>query len=160
MTTNPILEAPGHPWMSATQSRAGAVHPLLPLRVASFSLSQSPVMVSSTCEAPTPKHSARFQGQEHHARLQMLLGFSSQQLCSSLRAKGPLVFKGNEDEQTEGQSRITLCCVEGASSFLQSTMLTSHSLSQGLEKGSGDMASAIPSVLVLPPCPKVCSIGN
>lgn len=38
--------------------------------------------------------------------------------------------------------------------------LTSHSLSQGLEKGSGDMASAIPSVLVLPPCPKVRSIGN
>lgn len=139
MTTNLILEAPGHPWMPATQSRAGAVHPPLPLRVASFSLSQSP-----TCQAPTPKHSARFQGQEHHTQLQMLLGFSSQQLCSSLRAKGPLVFKGNGDEQTEGQSRIMLCCIEGASSFLQSTTLTSHSLSLGLEKGSGDMASAIP----------------
>lgn len=118
MTTNLILEAPEHPWMPATQSRAGAVHLPLPLGVASFSLSQSPVMVSVTREAPTPKH----------ARLWMLLGFSFQQLRSSLRAKGPLPFKGKGDGQTEGQSRIMLRCVEGASPFLQSTTLTSDSL--------------------------------
>lgn len=99
MTTNLILEAPEHPWMPATQSRAGAVHLPLPLGVASFSLSQSPVMVSLTREAPTPKH----------ARLWMLLGFSFQQLRSSLRAKGPLPFKGNGDEQKKTSPGS--CCV-------------------------------------------------
>lgn len=62
---------------------------LLPLRVASFSLSQARIMVSSTYEGSTPKPSAHSQHQELSHQLWWLLqGSSSQQQCSSLRTKG------------------------------------------------------------------------
>lgn len=67
MTTDLIGRSPPeHPWIPATQSRAGAVHLLLPLRVASFSLSQALIMVSSTYEGSTSKPSAHSQHQERH----------------------------------------------------------------------------------------------